>query len=116
VNESIVHVVSLTASTLAYSIAIIVVRTDDPDATRGHSVGKVLLWIIPIIWEIIAHIYVNRNIQSYSHDDKDAESVSPPNENPGEWLHKEANEIITRADTVFLIFLGAGEYRGELDM
>jgi hypothetical protein len=103
---------SLAASAAAYVVAIIVVRTDDPDITRGHSVAKVILWIVPIFLEMGVHIYVNKDMQCQVPDaEKKAidKLTGVSFERRRNWLLEEANEIITRADTVFLILLGAGE-------
>jgi hypothetical protein len=99
-NESIIHIITLAASSVAYVVAIIVVRTDDPDISLDHSVTKVVLWILPLLWEMLAHVYVNRNNVCYP--------ASEPLDSRSKWLIDEANAILTRADVVFLILLGAG--------
>ena len=103
---------TLAASAAAYIIAIIVVRTDAPTVTLGHSIAKVLLWIGPIFLEMAAHVYVNRNMECKRRIEQNVSqsaSSRPAFEERRDWLLVEANAIITRADTVFIILLGAGE-------
>ena len=88
-----------------YAASVVVVSTDEDNVTRGHSAAKISLWIFPIFLEFSVHLYVNVLI----HKDPLARGSNIVNANFGEWLNNESVRIIERADTVFVILLGAGK-------
>lgn len=99
------HCAALALSLFLYTASIVVVGTDKDNATRGHSAGKIFLWIFPILLEFSVHCCVNVLI----HKDPLARGSNIVNANFGEWLNNESVRIIERADTVFVILLGAGK-------
>lgn len=82
---------SLFASTVTYLAAFIVLLADKGGASYGNSVAKVVLWCLPVLWELSTHYIM---ISRREHPD-------------WEVLDKEA--LYSRARTLFAIMLGAGE-------
>ena len=111
------HIVTLFISMLSYTTSVVVVRTDNGHASRGASIAKVLLWILPIFVELAVHFFVNREFHrnisatSESKSTQPAQTNTNANENKDlkDWLQKEISSLIERADTVFVILLGVGK-------
>ena len=106
-NAARAHVIAISISAILYIISIAVVRSDKEDVTRGHSIGKIILWILPIFLEFFTHCFVDkRYIHSVvAKDTKDNKDVADQKEN---WERKQAKGIMLRADSVFIILMGVG--------